>query len=75
MEISVSELEQVRNEYAELGKQLEQSRIIKLLEETDLLRTIEGGSVVNYAEDAIALIKGELRITPEPVAGTTKENK
>ena len=43
---------------AEVAKATEE-RIIKLLKETDLLRTIEGGSVVNYAEDAIALIKGE----------------
>lgn len=41
------------------GEQSERERIIALLENTDLLTTIEGGSLVNYADDAIALIKGE----------------
>lgn len=36
-------------------------RIIKLLKETDLLKTIEQGAMVNYAEDAIALIKEEFK--------------
>ena len=44
-----------------MAKAAERERIIKLLKETDLLRTIEGGSVVNYAEDAIALIKEETK--------------
>ena len=37
----------------------ERERIIKLLEGTDLLKTIEGGALVNYADTAIELIKGE----------------
>lgn len=36
-----------------------EQRIIKLLEGTDLLKTIEGGAFVNYADTAIELIKGE----------------
>lgn len=32
MEISIGELEKVRNDYAELGRTLERNRIIKLLE-------------------------------------------
>jgi hypothetical protein len=45
--------------YTELGAQAEQERIIKLLEGTDLLKTIESGVFVNYADTAIELIKGE----------------
>ena len=43
----------------ECGVEQERERIIALLEATDLLKTIEQGVLVNYAEDAIALIKGE----------------
>lgn len=40
-------------------RELERERIIKLLEGTDLLKTIESGAFVNYADTAIELIKGE----------------
>lgn len=40
-------------------RQGERDRIIALLESTDRLTTIEGGALVNYADEAIALIKGE----------------
>ena len=55
MEISVSELEQVRNDYAELGRKLENDRIIKLLE---LWQSDDDESGITYKE-LIALIKGE----------------
>lgn len=41
------------------GRIQERERIIKLLEDTDLLKTIESGALVNYADTAIELIKGE----------------
>lgn len=41
------------------GAYWERERIIKLLEGTDLLKTIESGAFVNYADTAIELIKGE----------------
>lgn len=44
---------------AKIARDLERERIIALLEETDRLTTIEGGSLVNYADEAVALIKGE----------------
>lgn len=47
------------NAFAEYVRNQERERIIALLEETDLLKTIEGGSLTNYAETAIALINGE----------------
>ena len=40
-------------------RELERERIIKLLLETKLLTTVESGTLTNYAELAIALIKGE----------------
>ena len=40
-------------------RELERERIIMLLEGTDLLKTIESGAFVNYADTAIELIKGE----------------
>lgn len=42
-----------------LERKSERERIIALLKATDELRTIEGGQLVNYADTAIALIKGE----------------
>lgn len=42
-----------------LERKNERERIISLLKATDELKTIEGGALVNYAETAIALIKGE----------------
>ena len=44
----------------EAGQLAEQNRIIALLEaNASFFTTIEGGTLVNYADDAIALIKGE----------------
>jgi len=43
----------------ELGQKLERERIIRLLLESKLLITVESGALTNYAEIAIALIKGE----------------
>lgn len=53
---SVADLLRLERKNAE---QAERDRIIALLEATDLLKTIEGGALVNYATTAIALIKGE----------------
>ncbi len=55
--LSIS-LEQYQT-FLEIAKQQERERIIKLLEGTDLLKTIESGAFVNYADTAIELIKGE----------------
>ena len=43
-----------------LERKAERERIIALLKATDELKTIEGGELVNYAETAIALIKGDV---------------
>ena len=40
-------------------RELERERIIKLLEATSDLTSIECGQLVNYADTAIKLIKGE----------------
>lgn len=45
--------------YYESGVADERERIIKLLEATSDLTSIECGELVNYADTAIALIKGE----------------
>ena len=50
---------ELRRDDIELGRKLERERIIKLLQGTDLLKTIESGAFVNYADTAIKLIKGE----------------
>ena len=50
---------ELRRDDIELGRKLERERIIKLLQGTDLLKTIESGAFVNYADTAIELIKGE----------------
>lgn len=46
-------------ELLQLERKSERERIITLLKATDELTTIEGGQLVNYADIAIALIKGE----------------
>ena len=46
-------------EAEKVGAADERERIIELLEGTDLLKTIESGAFVNYADTAIELIKGE----------------
>lgn len=61
MEISVDELEKMRNDYAQLGMELEKARIIKLLEELTTKAHFPAldpaGQALRTIDWAIALIK------------------
>lgn len=52
-------LAQTVSDLLRIERKTERERIITLLKTTDLLTTIEGGELVNYADTAIALIKGD----------------
>ena len=57
--ISLDEWASILNDARHIGIEDERYRIINILKSTNRLTTVEGGTLFNYADEAIAIIKGE----------------